>query len=181
MKDDANTNDRGLTRIIQFSSGLSLGLMAAFLFSLKQVTPELRCELSFGTWIAFAVGAVLSWALWRLAFNRGGADAASGAIPLLSKRGRRWVVVLGGVLILGTALPFAFALKDLAHSETVEVVQGLSVAVVTLVVVGLAFWRLTRFLEADSRKTTDAKPDGAPRQCPPGPPANQAQSSKLKG
>ena len=46
MKDAMTNSERGLHRVIQFSSAFSLGLMAAFLYSVKQVTPELRCELS---------------------------------------------------------------------------------------------------------------------------------------
>ncbi|HKS35566.1 MAG TPA: hypothetical protein VJW76_00150, partial [Verrucomicrobiae bacterium] len=63
------TSDDRLLRLIQFSSAFSLGLMAAFLYSVKQVTPELRCELSVGTGIAFVAGAAFSWAFFRIALK----------------------------------------------------------------------------------------------------------------
>ena len=64
VKEDAKSVDRderGLLRVIRFSSAFSLGLMAALLFSVKQVTADLRCEPSVGSGIAFMVGAIFSW------------------------------------------------------------------------------------------------------------------------
>ena len=63
-------DDRALIRVIKFSSATGLGTMAAILYSVKQVTPVLRYEISFGTGLSFLLAVVLSWAYWRLLFGR---------------------------------------------------------------------------------------------------------------
>jgi len=149
----ATTDDGGLLRLIQFSSAFSLGLMTAFLYSVKQVTPELRCELSAGTGIAFIAGAVFSWVFFRIALKLddsgpGSTEAGGG---LRRRVRRRSFLALSVVLSLATAGAFAFALRGVGDDKLMEIVQGTVIALFALAGVGVLLWRVGRFLEKDSR------------------------------
>jgi hypothetical protein len=141
-------NDRALIRVIKFSGALALGSMAAFLYSLKQVSTDLKWEISFGSGVSFAAGVALSWAFWQIVFGE-----ASGSDDHSSKRRKRWFAVLSVLLALATLAPFAYTLNDIPRNKAVEVVEGAAIAIAALSVLGLLFWRLARFLEADSKKT----------------------------
>ena len=158
MKDDAKSvgrDDRDLLRVIRFSSALSLGLMAALLFSVKQVTPDLRCELSAGSGIAFLVGATFSWLFWRVVFKVDKPGKRTGP-------GKRRVLfaALSVLLSLATVAAFVFALKGVGNEKLREIIQGTLLAVFALAGVGFLLWRIARFLESDSKRADDgARPN----------------------
>jgi hypothetical protein len=149
-------NDRGLIRVIKFSSAAGLGIMAAFLYSVKQVTPRLRYEFSFGTVISFLLGTILSWFFWRLVFDR--PDGAAVNPPKFRKRG---FIALSLLFAAATVTPFALSLKGVAKDKALEVVQGTAIAMLALGGIGFLLWQVARFLEADS-KQNDASRDSAP-------------------
>src|SRR5881296_4748030 len=103
-------NDRDLTRVIKWCSALALGLMAAFLYSIKQVTPEFQYRISFGTGVSFVAAVALSWAFWRLVFGRPNSSENG-----LSKPRKRWLIILSAFLTAATLAPFAYALKGVAN------------------------------------------------------------------
>lgn len=144
MPHNDRPNDRGLIRVVQFSSAVGLGFMAAFLYSIKQVTPELKWEVSPGTIVAFVGGAAFSWLFWRVVF-RGN----------VSLRQRIWFVALSALLGLGTLAAFAFALRGVGNEKLLEVVQGTVLAFLALAGIGLLFWKVARYLEADSRRNSE--------------------------
>ena len=153
MNDKRGGNeDRALIRVIKFASAVGLGTMAAILYSVKQVTPALRYEVSFGTGVVFVLAVVISSAYWRLVFGRRN-DPNEG----LSRPRRRWLVALSLLLAAATVAPFVYALKDVAHDQAGEVAQGTAIAVMVLGVLGFIFWRVTRYLNADSQRSADDK------------------------
>ena len=154
MKDGAKSverDDRDLLRVIQFSSAFSLGLMAALLFSEKQVTPDLRCELSAGSGIAFLVGATFSWLFWRVVFKVDGKRTGPGKRRVL-------FAALSVLLSLATVAAFAFALKGVGNEKLREIIQGTLLAVFALSGVGFLLWRIARFLESDNKRVTEDTP-----------------------
>jgi len=149
-------NDRDLTRVIKCSSALGLGLMAAFLYSIKQVTPEFQYRISVGTGVSFAAAAVLSWAFWRLVFGKPNSSENG-----LSKPRKRWFIILSAFLTVATLAPFVYTLKGVANETMVEIAEGTAFALLALGGVGLLLWKTARFLENDSKRTTEnvSKPD----------------------
>lgn len=143
-------NDRDLTRVIKLSSTVGLGLMAAFLYSIKQVTPRLRCEFSFGTGVSFLLGAALSWFFWRLVFGR--PDGAAIARP---KSRRRWFIALSILFAAATLAPFALSLKGVANDKALEIAQGTAIALLALGGIGFLLWQAARFLEEDSKRNDE--------------------------
>ena len=66
------------------------------------------------------------------------------------------------LLSLATAAAFVLALKGVGKDKLGEMIQGTCLAVFALAGVGLLLWRVARFLESDSKRTTD--PDPKPDQ-----------------
>jgi len=149
-------NDRDLTRVIKCSSALGLGLMAAFLYSIKQVTPEFQYKISVGTGVSFAAAAALSWAFSRLVFGK--PDSAENGFSNLRKR---WFIILSVFLTVATFELFVYTLKGVANEKIVEIAEGTALALLALGVVGFLLWKAARFLESDSKRTTDnvSKPE----------------------
>ena len=148
-------NDRDLTRVIKCSSALGLGLMAAFLYSIKQVTPELRYNISVGTGVSFMAAATLSWAFWRLVFGKPNSSENG-----LSKRRKRWFIILSVFLTVATLAPFVYTLKGVANEKMVEIAEGTALALLALGGVGFLLWKTARFLENDSKRADeDTKPE----------------------
>ena len=150
---DPIANDRALMRVIRISATLSLGLMAAFLFSIKQVTPDLKCQLSPGTGIAFVVGAVFSWVFWRVVFKTEPVDPDHPVVQARRRRGAVFVV-LCVLLCLATATAFALALKGVGNEKLIEVIQGAAIALFALSGIGFLLWQSARFLDRDSKRAT---------------------------
>jgi len=144
-------NDRDLTRVIKCSSALGLGLMAAFLYSIKQVTPEFQYRISVGTGVSFAAAAVLSWAFWRLVFGKPNSSENG-----LSKARKRWFIILSAFLTVATLAPFVYTLKGVANEKMVEIAEGTALALLALGVVGFLLWKAARFLENDSQRADDS-------------------------
>ena len=144
-------NDRDLTRVIKCSSALGLGLMAAFLYSIKQVTPEFQYRISVGTGVSFAAAAVLSWAFWRLVFGKPNSSENG-----LSKPRKRWFIILSAFLTVATLAPFVYTLKGVANEKMVEIAEGTALALLALGVVGFLLWKAARFLENDSQRADDS-------------------------
>ena len=48
-------------RVVQIGTALSMGVMAAFLVSLKQVHPSIELRFGVGAIVAFLIAAVASW------------------------------------------------------------------------------------------------------------------------
>jgi len=144
-------NDRDLTRVIKCSSALGLGLMAAFLYSIKQVTPELQYKISLGTGVSFAAAAALSWAFWRLVFGKPNSSENG-----LSKPRRRWFIILSAFLTVATLAPFVYTLKGVANEKMVEIAEGTARALLALGSVGFLLWKEARFLENDSKRADDS-------------------------
>ena len=144
-------NDRDLTRVIKCSSALGLGLMAAFLYSIKQVTPEFQYRISVGTGVSFAAAAALSWAFWRLVFGRPNSLEHD-----LSKPRKRWFMILSVFLTVATLAPFVYTLKGVANEKMVEIAEGTALALLALGGVGFLLWKAARFLENDSKRADDS-------------------------
>jgi len=148
-------NDRDLTRVIKWCSALGLGLMAAFLYSIKQVTPELQYRISFGTGVSFVVAVALSWAFWRLVFGK-----PNGSENSLSKPLKRGFIILSIFLTVASLAPFVYMLKGVANDKKGEIAEGTALAVLVLSGVGFLLWKTARFLESDSkREDDDSKPE----------------------
>ncbi|MBU6400364.1 MAG: hypothetical protein KGS61_08600 [Verrucomicrobia bacterium] len=141
MDDKPNDIDqRRLLRVIQAATALSLGLMFAFLLSIKEVNPALRFQFSPGTILGFVLGAGLSWTAWQWIFLG----------PRRRRRRLLGLVLIAALLAAATLAAFAYALKDVPADRLRDLATGAGWAAVFLGALGLIFWRVARFLERDS-------------------------------
>ena len=133
--------------VVQFSSGLSLGILAALLYSVKAVNPAIRFRVSFATWVAFALAAAGSFLFWRVVFRLHGGELEGDAVCHQRQKARLWV--LAAVLGLSLVVAFIYPLKDFSSEKVREIGFGAFLALCFLSVLGLILWKVVRFLESD--------------------------------
>ena len=61
-----SSNERDFFRIVSVSTALSFGALAAFLYSMKDITGDSSLEFSAGTVIVFVLAAAAGWAFWSI-------------------------------------------------------------------------------------------------------------------
>src|SRR5262249_7339675 len=139
----------------QISSALALGTLAAFLYSIKSVTPALKLEISFGSVLFFFVAAAGSWVFWRAVLEAGRTPKGSPPRALPTGRARRLRLTALGALFVGAMLAaFAYELRNVSRDKRIEVMEGVIFAILLLAVVAWFFWKVTRFLEQDHERAT---------------------------
>lgn len=145
-------DERDFVQVVKFGTALGLGLMAAFLYSLKQVHPHLVLEFGFGTVVSFLVTAVFSWlffgVLFKGEFNEGGTAQTA---RLTKRRVTRWVIFFIVVSSLATGGAFLYSLKNVSADTRRDVLQGAGFAVFVLSIGGYFIHRAVRFFEEQDR------------------------------
>jgi uncharacterized membrane protein len=151
-------DEQDFVRVVKVATAFGLGVMAAFLYSLKGVHPKIQLEFNFGTVLAFVITAVFSWlfcgVLFTGEFNEG--DSASTA-ALKKRRVGRWVVFFIVVSALATAGAFLYSLKDVSAESRREVIQGAGIAAAVLIVGGILIHKTVRFFEDQDRINLEEK------------------------
>jgi high-affinity Fe2+/Pb2+ permease len=153
-------DEQDFVRVVKIATALGMGLMAGFLFSLKQVHPSIRLEFGFGTVVAFTLTAIFSWmfcgVLFRSEFDEG--DSAHAA-RVRKRRVARWIVFFVTVSSLATAGAFLYSLKDISSESRREVIQGTLMAVVVLFIGGFLIYKAVHFFEEQDRISLEDKDD----------------------
>ena len=149
-------NEQDFVRVVKVATALGLGLMAAFLYSIKQVHPSLLLEFGFGALAAFVVTAVFTWifcgVLFRSEFSGDSSGSHAGpSAALRQRRVRRWLIFFLSVCALTTAGSFLYALKDVTSESRREVMEGTAIAVGVLTVGGFLIHKSVRFFEEQDR------------------------------
>lgn len=142
----AGDSNRLFIRVVKFSTAFSLGLMAAFLHSLRELNPSLRFEVSWVTALWFAVGAAFSRFFWKLLPLESGGQADAGGSPD-GKAAR--AVVLTLVMAGGLVAGFVYALKDVAREKVPEFVIGTTLALVFLGAAGGLIYSVGRYFDSE--------------------------------
>ena len=138
-------SEHDFLRLVQWAGAGSLGLTAGFVESIKSVNPTVRFELSLWTLLVSAAVAGASWYVAERAFFRALAEGRKPPVKL----------VVGFVVLLsvGTVAGFVLALRGVSTERRHDVAVGTLWAVMTLSIVGYAFWKVVQFLERDAAKT----------------------------
>jgi uncharacterized membrane protein len=151
-------DERDFVRVVKFSTALGLGLMAAFLYSIKGIHPKIQLEFTVGTAVAFLATAVFSWlfcgVLFTGEFNEG--DSANAA-AIKKRRVTRWVIFFIVVSGLATAGAFLYSLKDVSAQNRRDVIQGAGIAAVVLTIGGVLIHKTVRFFEEQDRINLEEK------------------------
>ena len=134
--------ERAFEKLVMWASSFSIGLLAAFLASLKQVNPTIIFKFTFETVLAFAGGAVLSALFLR--------------IVLHGNKKRRAPLVFAAAIV-SVLLYFAFGIENTARVHRSDVMVGTAFAVAVLSFVAWVIWRLGRYLESDDQRNRDSE------------------------
>jgi hypothetical protein len=145
VPDEPPGNQRDLMRVVKIGTALSMGLMAGFLFSLKQVHPTIELRFGLGTVAAFLIAAVASWRFCGVI-----AKPDSGSKPGERRFIIRWLIGFIGLSGLGTLVAFGYALRNVSSSSRWEVIEGTVIAVAVLTVGGWFIYKAFRFFEEQS-------------------------------
>jgi hypothetical protein len=138
-------NERDFMRVVKIGTSLSMGMMAAFLVSLKQVHPSIELRFGFGAVAAFLIAAAASWRFCALL----GRSESSGE-PRRNRFIVRWMIAFLGISALGTLVAFVYSLKDVSSQSRREVVEGTVIAGLVLALGGWLIYRAFQFFEEQS-------------------------------
>ena len=139
-------------RVVKIGTALGLGVMAAFLYSLKQVHPTIVLEFGFGTVLSCAIAAAFSWVfcgvLFKSEFDEGDTERTA---ALKKQRMVRWTIFFFVVSALAGAGVFLYSLKDVSAESRQEVLQGTGFAVFVLSMGGYLIHKTVLFFEEQDR------------------------------
>jgi len=163
MNPKDNTDDtRSFFNMLEWPSALGLGGLASFLFSLKQVNPEVRFEVNIWSWIILVAGTLIAWRATRSVFRAG--DEQFESLRKLTEQQRakqrkkrmlRFGLILGG----GMLISLAYSLKDVPQSKRWDVTVGVCSALIFVSVALYFFWRLVQFLERHGQPENEMPED----------------------
>ena len=162
MKSKGTPGDtRGFFNLLEWPSALGLGSLAAFLYSLKQVNPEVRFEINAWSWIILIAGTLIAWRATRSVF-RAGEEPFGGAELTDQQRARQrkkrmllFLLILGG----GMLVSLVYSLKDVPVSKRWDVTVGVSSALIFVSIALFFFWRLVQFLERHGQPEEESSQD----------------------
>ena len=63
---EPSKNERDFFKIASFSTALGFGTLAAFLYSMKDITRDSSLVFSAGTVAVFVIAAIAGWGFWRV-------------------------------------------------------------------------------------------------------------------
>lgn len=153
-------SERDFLRLLQWAGAGCLGLTAGFIESLKSVNPTVRFELSFWTFLAFAVVTGAAWYVMERVFFRALLEGRAPPMKL--------AVGLTGLLSVGTIAGFVLAMRGVSTERQHDMAVGTLWALMALSVVGFAFWKVVQFLERDAAKTDVPPLPPEDKATPPG-------------
>jgi cytochrome bd-type quinol oxidase subunit 2 len=138
-------SEHDFLRLLQYAGAGCLGLTAAFVQAIKSVNPTLQIEFSL---VTLLVGAAVTGGAWYVAERVFFRALAEGRPPPV-----KLAVGFTLVLTLGTLAGFALATRGVSNERQHDMAVGTALAVLALSIVGVAFWKVVRFLERDAAKT----------------------------
>ena len=141
---NASKDERAFEKLVMWASSFSIGLLASFLASLKQVNPTIVFKFTFETVAAFVGGALLTAFFLRVVLHG-------------SKKRRAALVIVAA--IASVVLYFLFGIENTARANRSDVTIGTVLAVTVLSFVAWVIWRLGRFLESDQQENSDPRQD----------------------
>src|SRR6185437_5519628 len=133
-------DERSFEKLMMWASSFSIGLLAAFLASLKQVNPTIVFKFTFETVLAFAGGAVLTALFLR--------------IVLHGNKKRRAPLVFAAAIV-SVILYFLFGIENASRANRSDMMIGTVCAVAVLSFVAWVIWRLGKYFESDGQRDRD--------------------------
>jgi hypothetical protein len=129
--------ERDFEKLVMWVSSFSIGVLVAFLASLKQVNPSIVFKFTFETVFGFLGGTVFTAFFLRAVLH--------------GNKKRRALLVIGAA-ILSVVLYFAFGIENTSRANRSDVTIGTLIAVTVLSFLAWVIWRVGKYFESDSEK-----------------------------
>lgn len=144
---NSNRSSNTFEWFVTLSSALSMGMAAAFIFSIKSVNPAVSFVLTWKTLAAFGGMAWLTFLGCRTLLFSSDSPAGRG-----QSRERNWFLILGVVGLGGTFAAMAYSLRGVSREKLLDVGFGVLLAVFFLSILGVLLFQTIRFLKADEEE-----------------------------
>ncbi|MBT5928067.1 MAG: hypothetical protein HOH33_15785 [Verrucomicrobia bacterium] len=141
-----NSGDQ-FDRLAGFASSFSMGAVAAFIASLKQINPTLEFKVGILTLISFIVCFGITWWVHRVIFD----DKSASIDP---NRRKKTLLFFGATSLLGVLSCMAFALKGISQNKLKDVSFGVVIAVLFISIAAFFFFKVVGFLQRDEQNNT---------------------------
>jgi len=147
MGDTPQSNLRGLFRVAAASTAIGFGSVAGSLYSLRQGPSGMIFVFSVGSVVAFILGAAAGWFYWRV-LNRIIVGPERDGVGRRRKVSQLVLLNIGAGLF--GLLAFLYPIRFVRPERMRDVLEGMGAAFFVLALVGVALWRVIRFLNQDS-------------------------------
>jgi hypothetical protein len=147
-------NERDLLFVVKLASALGMGTLAGFLYSLKEVHPNLRLEFGLGAALVALATAIASWIFCGVMAR---ADVEDSPTVARRKFFIRWLIYFGSACTLGTLFAFGYSLRNVASASRREVVEGTVLAVLVVAAGGFLIRKAFRFFEEQDKSALDER------------------------
>lgn len=149
-------NERDLLLVVKLASALCMGTLAGFLYSLKDVHPNLRLEFGAGTVVVALATAMASWIFCGVMARADVEDS-----PTVARRRFfiRWLIFFGSASGLGTLFAFAYSLRHVSSASRRDVIEGTVLALVVISAGGFLIRKAFRFFEEQDKAALEERRD----------------------
>ena len=131
-------------RITQISCAIGFGIYTGFVWSIQEITPAFRLAATFGSFIAFVIGAIAGAQFWKMAWTARSGKANSSL---------KWKFAVWGIAFaLFTAGSFAYGLRGYSHEKLVDYAVGTITAIIFLTIAGSLLFFTARHFNNDETK-----------------------------
>jgi uncharacterized BrkB/YihY/UPF0761 family membrane protein len=146
-------NERDLLMVVKLASALGMAALAAFLYSLKEVHPHIRFQVTIGTGIIALATGIVSWIFCGVMAR---ADAEEHPSVTRRRFFIRWLLVFGGLATAGTVFAFVFSLRNVSSRGRRDVLEGTILALLVILAGGFLIHKAFRFFEEQDKASLDA-------------------------
>ena len=134
-------------RLAGFASSFSMGAVAAFIASIKQINPTLEFKVGLFALLSFVVCFGITWWVYHIIFD----DKTAEMDP---KRRKKTILFFCVSSLLAVLSCMGFALKGISQNKLKEVAFGVIIAAIFISIAAFFFFKVVRFLEQDEQNNT---------------------------
>ncbi len=134
-------------RLAGFASSFSMGAVAAFIASLKQINPTLEFHVGLMTLLSFIACFGITWWVHHVIFD----DKRASIDP---KRRQKTLLFFGVSSMMAVLSCMGFALKGISHTKLKDVGFGVVIAAFFIAIAAFFFFKVVGFLQRDEQNNS---------------------------
>ena len=134
-------------RLAGFASSFSMGAVAGFIASIKQINPTLEFQLSLLTILSFIGCFGVTWWVHNVIFD----EKTDSMDP---RRRKKTILFFGVTSMLAVMSCMGFALKGISQNKLKDVSFGVVIAALFISIAAFFFFKVVGFLHKDERNNS---------------------------